>query len=104
MIRSLKLFAACVESLRSAEKEYENNPTAFNLNILKGMQNKCDGWLKWIHEQQDAELVKNVPPFINRRPSTEYQGGLSNDIMKRLMETHTPDEIEKYTKLMKGEY
>lgn len=103
MIRSLKLFADCVESLRTAEKEYEKDPTAFNLNILKGMQNKVDGWIKWVREQQDAELAKSVPPFINRRPSTgSYQGVMSNDLMKQLMENHTPEEIEKYIKLLKG--
>lgn len=103
MIRSLKLFADCVESLRTAEKKYEEEPTAFNLNILKGMQNKVDGWIKWVREQQDVELTQNVPPFINRRPSTgNYKGVMSNDLMNQLMANHTPEEIERYTRLMQG--
>jgi hypothetical protein len=103
MIRSLKLFADCVESLRTAEKKYEEEPTAFNLNIQKGMQNKVDGWIKWVREQQDVELTQNVPPFINRRPSTgSYKGVMSNDLMNQLMANHTPEEIERYTRLMQG--
>lgn len=105
MIRSLKLFADCVESLRTAEKEYEKDPAAFNLNILKGMQNKVDGWIKWVREQQDTDLAKSVPPFINRRSSTgSYQGVMSNNQMKQLLENHTPEEIENYIKLLKGNH
>jgi len=102
MIRSLKLFAACVESMRTAEQAYEKEPTPFNKNILIDLQKKVDAWVQWVHQQQDAELTKGVPPFINRRPSTGYQGVMSNDQMQQLMANHTPEEIERYTKLMQG--
>ena len=98
MIKNLKLFAACVESLRKAEKEYEKNDTPFNLNILRLMQNKVDGWLRWIQRQQDEELAKNVPPFINRRPSSKFNDILSENIVEQLMESHTEEEVEEFTR------
>ena len=103
MIRNFKLFAICVESMRTAEREYQKDPTPFNKNIMEGLQNKCDGWLAWIKQQEDSGLVRDVPPFIGRTPSSGYRGGaMSSDVLKRLMETHTPEEIERYTRLMEG--
>ena len=102
MIKSLKMFSACVESLRTAEKAYEEDQTAAKKRIVTDLQNKVDGWIKWVHDQEDKELAKKVPPFIGKKPSSGYQSGLSDDVLKRLMETHTPEEIEKYTKLMNG--
>lgn len=103
MIKSLKLFAACVESLRLAEKNYEIDKTAFNLNIVRRMQEKVDGWINWIHNQQDEELKKNVPPFINRRLSTENSDLLGENVMKELMKSHSPEEVMKFTRLLNGE-
>jgi hypothetical protein len=102
MIKSLKLFASCVASLRTAEKAYESDPTAFNKRIVTDLQNKVDGWLLWVQNQPDSGLVKDVPPFIGRARQQFRPGVENKDIMQRLMETHTPEEIEKFTKLMQG--
>lgn len=101
MIKSLKMFAACVESLRTAEKAYEEDPTPFNKNILTDLQNKVDGWIKWVHAQEDGDLTKKVPPFIGKTLSSGYQGGISDDVYDRLMKTHTPEEVEKFTRMLK---
>lgn len=45
MIRNFKLFSDCVTSLRTAEKEYESNPTPRNKAIMTALQNKVDVWL-----------------------------------------------------------
>ena len=37
MIKSLKMFADCVESLRTAEKKYEEEPTPF-IDILSPLK------------------------------------------------------------------
>lgn len=100
MIRSLKMFAACVSSLREAEKAYEKEDTAFNKRIVTDLQNKVDGWLAWINNQQDEGLARDVPPFIGRTRQQPRQGGVNSDIMQHLMENHTPEEIVKYKKLM----
>ncbi len=104
MIRSLKLFAACVESLRTAEQEYEKDPTPFNKSNVTALQNKVDGWIAWVHKQEDASLAKNVPPFIGQPRKQNYKGVMNNDLMAKLMANHTPEEIEKYTKLMQGKF
>ena len=96
MIKSLKLFAACVESLRKAEKEYEKNDTPFNLNILKLMQNKVDGWLKWIQTREDEDLAKRVPPFINRKPSKKFDDVISETAVEQLMESHSVEDVEEF--------
>ena len=101
MIRSLKLFAACVESMRTAEKAYEDNPTPFNKGVLTDLKNKVDAWVQWINTRQDVELVRKVPPFVGKTPSTGYQGIVNNDIMQQLVETHTPEEIEKFTQMLR---
>ena len=54
MIRSLKLFADCVESLRTAEKKYEEEPTPFNKAIVESLQKKVDGWIVWVRQQKDS--------------------------------------------------
>lgn len=102
MIRSFKMFAQCVESMRTAEKAYDKDQTAANKRIMTDLQNKVDGWLVWINNQQDEGLARDVPPFIGRTRQQPRQGGINSDIMKHLMETHTPEEIEKYNKLMEG--
>jgi len=104
MIKSLKLFAACVESLRTAEKEYEKNPTPFNKSNVTALQNKVDGWIAWVHKQEDTSLAKNVPPFIGNPRQPSHQSMISNDLMAQLVANHTPAEIEKYTKLMEGNF
>lgn len=97
MNRAFKLFAACVESLRTAEKEYEMNPTEFNRNIVSNMQNKVDGWLVWINGKEGNETTNTVPPFVGKiRNSGNHN--INNDIMKRLMENHTAEEIEEFKK------
>ena len=102
MIRSLKLFAFCVESLRAAEREAAANPTRFNDNIVKSMQNKVDGWLDWIHTADDAALARDVPPFIGKPRKTGYQG-VSVNIKEQLKANHTPEEIERFTKMLNRE-
>ncbi len=103
MIKSLKLFTACVQSLRTAEKEYEKDPTAFNKNIVVNMQKKVDVWIKWVHDHDDAELARKTPPFIGKTPSSGYEGVINNDIMQQLLKIHTPEEIEAFTKRMRSE-
>lgn len=102
MIRSLKLFADCVESLRTAEKAYEEDPTAARRRIVTDLQNKVDAWIKWVRSQQDSELARKVPPFIGKTPLSGYKGVMNDDVMKHLIETHTPEEIERFTKMMQG--
>ena len=70
---------------------------------MEDLRNKCDAWIKWVHEREDAELAKKVPPFIGKTASSGYQGVLSSDIMEKLKETHTPDEIDKFINLMKSD-
>ena len=101
MIRSLKMFAACVSSLREAEKAYEKDGTAFNKRIVTDLQNKVDGWLSWVNGQSDAGLARDVPPFIGKTRQQSYQS-VSSDIMEHLKKNHSPEEIEKYTRLMQG--
>ena len=100
MNRAFKLFAACVESMRTAEKEYEMNPTAFNKNVAMSLQNKVDGWLAWINEQQDVETTRDLPAFIANPRRHGYQGVIAGDIMEQLKKTHTPEEIEQFTKML----
>lgn len=102
MIRNLKLFAACVDSMRTAEKEYQKNPTPFNDNVMKQLQEKVDAWLKWIHGQEDAELARRVPPFLGK-VSKSYGGYANQDIISRLKENHTKEEIEEFIKKLNGE-
>lgn len=102
MIRSLKLFADCVESLRTAEKKYEEKPTPFNKAIVESLQKKVDGWIVSVRQQKDSNLAKNVPPFIGKPQQQILYGGLSKEIYDRLLENHTPEEVERYTKLMQG--
>lgn len=102
MIRNLKLFAACVESMRTAEKEYEKNPTPYNRGIMVSLQNKVDGWLTWIRNQQEAELAKGKPPFIGNPRLDASQGNINNGIMAQLMTNHTPEEIERFIQLVNG--
>lgn len=97
------MFAACVASLRAAEKTYEENNTAFNKRIVIDLQNKVDAWVAWIENVKDEGLAKDVPPFVSRRPYG-YKGVVNNDIMKHLMANHTPEEIERYTRLMQGDW
>lgn len=101
MIRSLKLFAACVESMRTAEKAYEESPTAANLRIVKDLQNKVDGWISWVSNQADERLARDVPPFIGKTMQRSREG-VNGDIMAHLMANHTPEEIARYKKLMGG--
>lgn len=102
MNRAFKLFAACVTSLRTAEKEYEMNPTRFNKNIVASMQNKVDGWLAWIDGKEDVETTSDVPPFIGNPQQRRGYQGVSADITKQLIENHSPEEIERYTRLMEN--
>lgn len=97
MNRAFKLFAACVGSLRTAEKEYEMNPTKFNRNIVSNMQNKVDGWLVWINGKEEIETTNTVPPFVGKGRNSGSQN-ISNDIIKKLMENHTAEEIEEFKK------
>lgn len=103
MDRNFKLFMQCVESLRTAEKEYQKDSTAFNKNVMENLQNKVDGWIKWFHEKESGNTNSAVPPFIGKTASSGYQGVLSSDIMEKLKETHTPDEIDKFINLMKSD-
>lgn len=102
MIRSLKLFAACVDSMRTAEKEYQKNPTPFNDNVMKQLQEKVDAWLKWIQEKEDTELAKRIPPFL-KQTSRSFGGYAEQDIISRLRENHTEEEIERFIKNLKDE-
>ena len=104
MVRSLKMFAQCVESMRTAEKEYEKNPTPFNKSVLKDLQNKVDGWIAWVHSQEDAGLARDVPPFIGKNRQQSGVTGIPKDIYDRLVASHTPEEVEKFNKLMQGKF
>lgn len=97
MIRSLKLFAACVDSMRTAEKEYQKTPTPFNDNVMKQLQEKVDAWVKWIHEQEDAELARRVPPFLKQtKTSRSYEGSANLDMVSRLRENHTEEKLKDF--------
>jgi len=103
MIRSFKMFAQCVESMRTAENTYDKDSTAANKRIMTDLQNKVDGWLVWINSQEDAGLVRDVPPFIGKlSKAPRYQGGIAKDVYDRLVANHTPEEIERFEKLMGG--
>lgn len=102
MIRSLKMFAQCVESMRTAEKAYEANKTPANLRIVKDLQNKVDGWLSWVKSQPDAGLTNNVPPFIGKTRPQSAKGEISKDVYERLAASHTPEEMENFNRLMQG--
>lgn len=95
MIRNLKLFSATVESMRTAEKEYMTKPTPANKNIMVDLQKKVDAWVKWIKSQEEAELVKNVPPFI-RHPQSPNRKEISPALQQQLLANHTPEEIDKF--------
>ncbi len=96
MIRSLKLFGACVESMRKAEKEYLTRPTPANKKIMVDLQNKVDAWVTWIHNQEETELGKSLPPFINKPQNPRRKGSINHNIMQQLSTNHTPDEIERF--------
>ncbi len=100
MIRSLKLFAACVDSMRMAEKEFQVHPTPTNKKIMEDLQSKVDAWVTWIHNQEDAELAKSVPPFINK-PRSSYKSP-NHNITQQLLTNHTPEEIECFFQSMQG--
>lgn len=102
MIRNLKLFAACVESMRTAEREYENNPTPRNKGIMLSLQNKVDGWLTWIRNQQESQLLNGKPPFIGIPRHEANQGNLNKGIMSQLMDNHSPKEIESFIHQISG--
>ena len=101
MIRNLKLFAACVESMRTAEREYAKHPTPRNHGIMVSLQNKVDGWLTWIRNQQESQLLNGKPPFIGI-PRHESQGNLNKGIMSQLMDNHSPKEIESFIHQISG--
>lgn len=99
MIKSLRRFAGCVESLRMAEKEYEKNKTDAQKQIVRDLQEKVDAWLKWIREREDEELATSIPPFIrNRRVRKQEEGSLkiSDELIQTLTANHTKEEIQKF--------
>ncbi len=103
MDRNFKLFMQCVISLRTAEKEYEKESTAFNKNVMENVQNKVDGWIKWYHEKEEGNTDSSVPPFIGKTASSaNYQGAISSDIIAKLKENHTPEEIDRFVSLMQS--
>ena len=95
MIRSLKLFADCVESLRTAEKKYEEEPTPFNKAIVEYLQKKVDGWIVWVRQQKDSNLAKNVPPFIGKPQQQILYGGLSKEMYDKF-HAYKGDEYTEY--------
>lgn len=102
MIRNLKLFASCVESMRKAEREYQVRPTPANKKIMEDLRNKVDGWVKWIKDQEEAELSNTVPPFVARSHSSGHKGVINHNLMQQLAANHTPEEIERFFKSIQG--
>lgn len=98
MIKSLKLFASTVASMRKAEKVYQDDPTPFNRSIMTDLQNKVDGWLVWINKQDDKELARNLPPFIPQQNMEGARRGLNNDMLQRLRKVHSQEEIDNFLK------
>lgn len=98
MIRSFKLFASCVASMRKAEKVYQDNPTPFNRGIMLDLQNKVDTWIEWINKQHDGELARNLPPFIPQNNMEGSRGKLDNNIIQQLRKTHSQEEIDNFLK------
>ena len=96
MDRDARLFFQCVESMRTAEREYEKNPTDFNRGVMADMQNRCDGWLKWFHERERGKTKDALPPFIGRVPQGSAKVELSNDTVNYLLKTHTQEEIDRF--------
>ena len=99
MIKALKLFCVSVASMRQAQKDYMVYPTPANKSIMVDLQERVDGWVNWIKAQEDAELAKNVPPFINK-PQSSQQKELIHNINQQLMANHTPEEIERFIRSM----
>lgn len=98
-IRNFKLFLRCVESMRTAQKEYENNKTDSNKGILKDLQNRVDLWINWFNQKE--ENVFNTPHFIGKTKNN-YQGIINQSLFDRLKESHTPEEMERFAKMLQG--
>ncbi len=102
MIKSLKLFAGCVESLRTAEKVYEENKTEANKRNVTDLWAKVDAWIEWVHQQEDAGLARKVPPFIGKLPSSGSDFAINYDLFEKLKENHTKEEMDRFTQLFQG--
>lgn len=99
MIKAMRRFADCVESLRMAEKDYEKNETPAGKQIIKELQEKVDAWLKWIREKENEELAASIPPFIRyTQPKGSGNGEpvISNEIILSLTRNHSKEEIERF--------
>ena len=101
MIKSLKLFASCVESMRKAEREYLLKPDPAAKSIMVDLQKKVDEWLDWIKAQEDTELAKGVPPFVHK-PQSSSNNMFNQKINQQLLANHTPEEIERFFNSMQG--
>ena len=101
MIRSFKLFASCVESMRKAEREYQVKPDPAAKSIMVDLQKKVDEWLEWIKAQEDAELTKVVPPFVHK-PQSSSNKMFNQKINQQLLANHTLEEIERFFNSMQG--
>jgi hypothetical protein len=82
--------------MRTAEKEYEKNPTAFNRGVMTDLQNKCDGWIKWFHDREQGKTATALPPFIGQVSRSGEKTGLSAEVINHLMKTHTQEEVERF--------
>ena len=71
---------------------------------MDDLRNKVDGWISWVHSQEDSGLAKNVPPFIGKTKQSSNTGGVPKDMYDRLVASHSPEEVEKFNKLMQGEF
>lgn len=92
----MKLFAACVQSLRTAEKEAELNNSDFYRNIVRSLQFKVDRWLEWIHDKERGVGTTALPPFVYMSKSTNKDVMLREEVMQQLKENHSDEEMAQF--------
>ena len=92
----MKLFAACVQSLRTAEKEAELNNSDFYRNIVRSLQFKVDRWLEWIHDKERGVAATALPPFVYMSKSTNKGVMLREEVMQQLKENHSDEEMAQF--------
>ena len=94
--RDMKLFAACVQSLRTAEKEAELNNSDFYRNIVRSLQFKVDRWLEWIHDKERGVGTTALPPFVYMSKPTNKGVMLREEVMQQLKENHSDEEMAQF--------
>ena len=100
--KNFMLFANCVRSLRTAEKEYEKENNGRNKAIVNDLQYKVDQWLEWVQKQEDGSTISAVPYYTGKSsPMSRQRGGgrINQDVIEQLSQNHSQEEIDE---LLKG--